>query len=168
LDGKNGRDGRDGVDGARGADGTNGLDGKSAADLDPLHGINDAISYQRGTWAVHRNGLFYAYRTTDPVENSDYEAAGWRTALNGFHDIVHELAPDQRTMMVSVECSNGRVIAKEFTVPTMIYRGVYRAGEVYEKGDVVTWAGSTWHAGAKTSEKPGTGSTAWTMSTKGK
>jgi hypothetical protein len=50
-----------------------------------------------------------------------------------------------------------------FTVPLMINRGVYLDGKSYERGDVVTWAGSQWHANEVTATKPGDGSKAWTL-----
>lgn len=44
----------------------------------------------------------------------------------------------------------------EFNIPVAIYRGVYREG-TYERGDIVTWAGSAWLCDAeKTTEKPAT------------
>lgn len=37
-----------------------------------------------------------------------------------------------------------------------IYRGVYKDGEQYTRGQVVTWGGSLWLAKAETRAKPGT------------
>ena len=42
-----------------------------------------------------------------------------------------------------------------FIVPALIYRGVFKAGETYQRGDTVTWAGSLWHASDVTTAKPG-------------
>lgn len=41
--------------------------------------------------------------------------------------------------------------------PGLRYKGVYQAGDAYEAGDVVTWAGSAWHADAETNARPDTG-----------
>jgi hypothetical protein len=49
------------------------------------------------------------------------------------------------------------------TFPTLIQRGVYVEGESYERGDVVTWGGSQWHANESTTSKPGEGTKAWTL-----
>lgn len=50
--------------------------------------------------------------------------------------------------------------------PVTIYRGVYEAGRAYEKGDSVTFRGSTWTARDATSATPGIGATPWQLSTK--
>ncbi len=56
---------------------------------------------------------------------------------------------------------------KEFTfkMPVILDAGVFRRGNDYEKGDSVTWDGSTWIAQKDTSDKPGE-SDAWRLSTK--
>lgn len=45
---------------------------------------------------------------------------------------------------------------KEFQVvlPALIYRGVFSDGQTYEKGDVVTYGGSSWHCAKATQTKP--------------
>lgn len=57
---------------------------------------------------------------------------------------------------------------KDFTVtiPSLLYRGVYLDAKTYEPGDVVTWAGSTWHCQDATTTKPGDGSAAWKLMVK--
>jgi len=48
----------------------------------------------------------------------------------------------------------------------VIYRGVHTPGEVYDTGDMVTCGGSLWHCNEITEEKPGEGSSAWTLAVK--
>jgi len=48
---------------------------------------------------------------------------------------------------------------------SVIYRGVFDGAEQYEPGNMVTHAGSMWHANEATSDTPGT-SAAWTLSVK--
>lgn len=57
---------------------------------------------------------------------------------------------------------------KEFpvTMPLMLYQGVFTDNKTYEKGDVVTWAGSTWHCHEATTTKPGDGSASWKLMVK--
>lgn len=50
--------------------------------------------------------------------------------------------------------------------PGLTYEGVYQDGQQYEKGQLVTWAGSMWHANESTKMKPGDGSKDWTMTVK--
>lgn len=52
-----------------------------------------------------------------------------------------------------------------FTIPSVIYRGVWKEGE-YKKGDAVTWAGSMFVAEGDTSTKPEAKDSAWRLSVK--
>lgn len=52
-----------------------------------------------------------------------------------------------------------------FTIPSMVYRGIYKDGTAYQQGDVVTWAGSLFHCEKATKAKPET-STDWKLATK--
>jgi hypothetical protein len=53
-----------------------------------------------------------------------------------------------------------------FNTPHMIYRGVYRPEDLYEKGDAVTLAGSLWHCNKDgTASKPGDDAD-WTLAVK--
>lgn len=53
-----------------------------------------------------------------------------------------------------------------FTIPCEIYRGVWTAAAVYERGDCVTHGGSEWHCNTTATAKPGDGSAAWTLKVK--
>jgi hypothetical protein len=55
---------------------------------------------------------------------------------------------------------------KEFRLPIVLDRGVYRTGRTYGKGDGVTFGGSFWIAQDTTSEKPGDGATKWRLAVK--
>ena len=51
-------------------------------------------------------------------------------------------------------------------LPGLAFRGVYLEGQVYEPGELVTHAGSSWHCNTPTTTKPGDGSKAWTLMVK--
>ncbi len=55
----------------------------------------------------------------------------------------------------------------KFTLPLMLYRGIWQAGE-FDKGDVVTRAGSAWVAlaDATPADEPGSGSKIWQLAVK--
>lgn len=77
-------------------------------------------------------------------------------------DVVHD---GERTVTLRFICGEDvKAFTLKFSVP--LYRGVYRDGEAYERGDMATFGGSIWHCNAETSEKPGEGSTAWTLAAK--
>ncbi|MCB5173651.1 hypothetical protein [Microvirga lenta] len=50
---------------------------------------------------------------------------------------------------------DGRV--KDFRLPVVIDRGVYKEGQTYRPGDGVTWGGSFWICQQETSERPAAG-----------
>lgn len=50
--------------------------------------------------------------------------------------------------------------------PGLRFAGVYVDGKTYDLGDLVTWAGSSWHCNEPTTTKPGEGAKAWTLMVK--
>lgn len=56
-------------------------------------------------------------------------------------------------------------VVKDFRLPVVLDRGVYKEGVTYQKGDGATWAGSFWIAQEETSEKPDTGK-GWRLAVK--
>jgi integrin beta 3 len=82
----------------------------------------------------------------------------------GFDDLTVE-HDGERTVILRFARGD---LVKEFPVvfPVPIYRDVYRPEKAYVRGDVVTFGGSMWHCNAATEEKPGDGSTAWTLAAK--
>ncbi len=56
---------------------------------------------------------------------------------------------------------------KEKRLPIVFDRGVWKNAVTYSKGDAVTWNSSLWIAQSDTTEKPGSGATAWRLSVKG-
>ena len=82
----------------------------------------------------------------------------------GFDDLAVEY-DGERTIVV--KWARGDVEReKSIKLPAMLYRGVYVPGRLYDRGDVVTWAGSLWHANAETTTRPGDGAPAWTLAVK--
>ncbi len=81
-------------------------------------------------------------------------------------DFDATLMDDGRTVLLSFG-SGDTAFKVELGIPTMIYRGVFREGQTYEKGDTVTWGGSLWHCDAnKTNAKPDASEKHWTLAAK--
>lgn len=84
----------------------------------------------------------------------------------GFDDLAVNFDGD-RTLSLSFVKGFQR---KDFPValPFLRYQDVYQEGKAYTAGDVVTWAGSTWHCNEPTTTKPGehAGAKAWTLCVK--
>lgn len=62
--------------------------------------------------------------------------------------------------------NGGKAVTREWRLPIVIDRGVYRPETSYEKGDAVTFGGSIWIAQAETGEKPGNGDGSWRLAVK--
>lgn len=54
----------------------------------------------------------------------------------------------------------------EFRLPIMIYRGVFKDGKTYRRGDTVTWGGSLWHCDDETNDNKPDGGKGWTLAAK--
>jgi len=79
--------------------------------------------------------------------------AGWSFIVRGLSTVLVEQI-DDRHFEFAFRFNDGAVEKQMFTVPVMIYRGVWREG-AYVKGDVATLGGSTWHCERATSDRPG-------------
>lgn len=134
-------------------------DGRDATALEILPAIDDQKSFPRGTYATHQGGLWRAYEKTHGMR-------GWECLVDGVADIDVSMT-GERLFSVVVRQSSGQRTEKTFSLPVMLYRGVFRAGETYHPGDTVTWGGSLWHCNRMTEDKPGEAhSSAWTLAAK--
>lgn len=125
------------------ADGKPGSDGRDALHLEILPGIDPDKKYARGTFARHLGGLMR-------MGMSDWETI--TEGVAGFDCVM-----EGRQVTFKARTTSGAESVFKFAVPVLIYRGVFRSGEEYEKGDVATWGGSAWHCNAeKTGATPGT------------
>lgn len=176
TDGKDGRDGVDGKDGRDGADGVHGEAGKDG--LDGLHGkdgrgIADLLINQDGALvasftdgATKSVGRVVGGNGNDGAPGRD--GADGANGKDGFSlkNFDAELMPDGRTLLLKFADATDTSFAVELGIPAIIYRDVFKDGQSYERGDVVTWAGSLWHCNEPTTDKPGEGAKAWTLAAK--
>ncbi|EES0277596.1 phage portal protein, partial [Escherichia coli] len=134
-------------------------DGRDATALEILPAIDDQKSFPRGTYATHQGGLWRAYEKTHGMR-------GWECLVDGVADIDVSMT-GERLFSVVVRQSSGQRTEKTFSLPVMLYRGVFRAGETYHPGDTVTWGGSLWHCNSMTADKPGDAhASGWTLAAK--
>ena len=133
-------------------DGRDGLHGRDAAELAILPGLDPDKDYATGTYARHKGGLVR-------VNADDYDVI-----VNGIEITTLE-QKDERTFVINVQMTDGKIESKVVTIPAIIYRGIWSEG-AYEKGDVVTWSGSAWHCQAPTTERPRSGTTDWKLMVK--
>lgn len=168
-DGASGADGKPGADGAngdpgepgaKGIDGTNGRDGvdgepgRDALQLEILPAIDFARCYPRGTYAMHKGGLWRTFEKTAAER-------GWECIVVGVAGVeLEQDEQDFRKSVFRVVLSDG---VKEFRPAnhTPRLRDDYKAGESCEKADLVVFGGSLWMATKDTSETPGSNTTDW-------
>lgn len=136
-------------------DGKAGEDGRDALQLEILPEIDADKSYSRNTYAKHSGGLWRAFERTHGMR-------GWECLVNGVAEAEVKQCGD-RDFEFALTLSDGQHVAKNFKLPAMIYKNVYTPGE-YDKGDVVTFAGSAWHSQIdKNTSKPGDNNSDWKL-----
>lgn len=141
--GEVGPQGPEGPHGPPGAVGENGLDGREGRDGQP------GVPGRQG-----EKGL-------DGINGRD--GSDGKDGL-GFDDLTLEYDGERQVTLKFVR--GEEVKAFPLVLPMQMYRGLYKAGTVYARGDVVTWAGSSWHANEDTKAEPGApaaASRAWAM-----
>ena len=79
-------------------------------------------------------------------------------------DIVLETPDEGRTIVFGFK-NDVASVQRDLTTGVSIYRGVYKDGETYQRGDETTWGGSTWIAVRETTSKPETDDS-WKLKTK--
>lgn len=133
------KDGKDGEPGAKGERGEAGA---------PVHPDTVALMVREAAEKV-------AAALPKPKDGAD----GF--ALEDF-DVA--LSEDGRTLTFKFQ--RGDVVKeRQIKLQTTNYLGVWREG-AHDRGDVVTWGGSSWHCNRPTEEKPAYGCADWTLMVK--
>ena len=139
-------------------DGKDGEDGRDAVALEILPAIDEAKSYPRNTYAIHKGGLFRTFEKSEAMR-------GWECLVEGVAEINFEQI-NAREFSVNISKSSGAVVEHKARIPVPVYKGVYREDDTHEQGDMVTWAGAVWHCEEPTTEKPGEGAKGWRLAVK--
>jgi hypothetical protein len=161
-DGERGPQGEPGI-GEKGRDGT---DGKSVtlADLQPVMEAMEA----RIALGIERRAAEIAEKAVAriPVPKDGKDGVSGKDGADGlgFDDFDIEY-DDERTFRFKWE-RDGQVKTRIFKAPIVLYRGVYKPSGAYEKGDSVTYGGSTWVARKDAPGTPGEGDSGWQLAVK--
>jgi hypothetical protein len=150
--GEKGDAGSPGENGRDGADGKDGEDGRGVKDLLIDRDGNLIATMDDG--ATKSLGLIIGKDGAPGKDGKD----GF-----GFEDLDACVLDDDRTIELSFRRGDEEK-AFTFKWPTVIYRSVFKEGEQYQQGDMVTWGGSLWHCDKATTAKPGTED--WTLAAK--
>lgn len=163
--GERGEKGESGERGQQGERGEKGIDGRDGIAIEIMPGIDQTRSFCRGTWARFRGGIVRAYRDTDRLgTEADFQKCGWEVILEGQPDVEIRQEQNERSFTIIVRSTSGHAMESTFTLPVLIYREIFQQGAEYERGDVVTYAGSTWHCMAdKTTQLPAEQNKDWRL-----
>lgn len=143
--GADGKDGRDGADGQNGKDGAGVVDGFVSRDGHLIATLSDGTTRDFGE-IIGKDG--------SPGKDG-------RDGF-GFDDMEVNVADDDRTIELGFRRGEDlKVFAIKW--PTVIYRGIYHAGQDYAAGDAITWGGSLWIAEKDTNAKPDTPDCGWKL-----
>jgi hypothetical protein len=137
--GERGEPGEKGLDGKDGNDGLSGKDGAGIADL-----LRDNEGNLVATFTDGR------LKNLGPIQGANGKDG--RDGF-GFDDMDVSVLDDDRTIELSFRRGEEE---KAFTLkwPTVIDRGVFKAGQDYEPGDGVTWGGQFFICNVATNIKP--------------
>lgn len=91
----------------------------------------------------------------DGIDGKDGQA-GAAFTLDDF-DIIQE---DERTFKFCFT-HGGEMHSFEFALPVPIFKGAFKEGHDYTRGDMVVWGGSLWHANEDTKAKPDSPDSGW-------
>lgn len=154
--GEQGPEGKPGLNGAQGEKGDPGRDGT---------GLAGAVINREGSLVLTmQDGRTVDLGLVIGCDGKDgKDGAPGRDGL-GFDDL--DIAYDgQRNFSIRMQRGDA-VKSFEFTMPVMIYRGIWKEGTDYSVGDTVTWDGSLWHCHEASNAKPGNGKTGWQLCSK--
>jgi collagen type III alpha len=152
INGKDGAGGINGKDGMSGKDGAAGINGKDGVGIEDVHIDQEGSLHIRLTTGERKTLGRVVGEKGDPGKDG-----------LGFDDFRMEF-DGERTLTAVYERGDDRR-QQSFILPTIVDRGVYKAGKTYAQGDGVSFAGAFWIAQAETAEKPGDGA-GWRLAVK--
>lgn len=176
------RDGQDGKDGERGRDGVDGtsvcLDDIRACLADLVHEAVGSlpVPVHPVSWLVDRAGHLHVTHSDGTVH--DVGQVVGRDGKDGKDGAAGEPGPPGKDGidglgLEQVEYDGERTfhlknekIDRSFVLPFPLDRGLWKAGRMYERGDVVSSDGSAYHAMEQTDREPGTIGSGWRLMVK--
>src|SRR5262245_39328456 len=104
-----------------------------------------------------------------PAGRDGADGKDGRDGLNGadgvgFDDLAMTFDGDRTVTLIFKKGATVKTFPVTLAIPR--YQGVFTEGTLYGCGDLVTYAGSTWHCQTPTTATPGDGSPAWRLMVK--
>jgi hypothetical protein len=166
IDGANGKDGDPGQPGADGKDGADGSDGRDGEKGTDGAGVADAVIDREGSLVLTMtDGRTKSLGIVVGKDGRDGgPGADGRDGADGlgFDDL--DLAESDDGVVLRFVRGD---VTKEFPLPVIIDRGVFKEGGTYRKGNGVTWGGSFWIAQKDDPDgKPDSPDSGWRLAVK--
>lgn len=141
---------------------------KTVADFEKSSDFHVANPFRYGDEVAKADILYEIQRENVADIMKDFGASGpclveLAAALARAMEIVRRVGTTVEALAQQGELV-GQMAARMKALP--IYKGVYKAGERYSRGNFVTHSGSVWHCNIATSDKPGGGNPSWTLAVK--
>jgi integrin beta 3 len=174
LDGKDGAPGKDGLDGKDGAPGESGRDGLDGKDGAPGKSITMEDVAPLLETAVAKLALDLERREQEVLRRVEANAQELcRRTLEDIPKPRDGFGFDDMTVLydgerkVTFRYQRGDVIKDfDFALPIPIYKGVFKPGDLYDRGDTVTYSGSLWAAERTTNKRPLEEDSGWRLAVK--
>ncbi|RWN33435.1 hypothetical protein [Mesorhizobium sp.] len=158
------KDGKDGAPGEKGLDGAPGRDGKDGLDaMDVMIDREGDLVFTMSDGRMKNVGLVVGKDGNAGMNGRDgAPGLDGKSGVDGVgFDDLDLVETDQGVML---RFTRGEVV-KDFRLPIITDRGVFRDGAEYLKGDGVSYGGSFWIAQEATAEKPD-GGKGWRLAVK--
>jgi integrin beta 3 len=151
--GEKGEPGERGADGNDGADGKDGQDGKDAANIVEALKDSGELVLTLADGRLIRTGI------RDGEKGAD--------GKDGFSLDDFDIEPGDDGRTYALKFQRGDIIHKfELSFPCPVYCGVWKEGESYVPGDIVSFGGSGWHCNREDPGKPETKDCGWQLMVK--
>lgn len=124
-------------------------DGRDGIQLETVPFHEDRV-YPRGSCITFAGGTLRAFRDTTPGQPTSVN--GWEVILNGDGLTEFLFSEDGRELRCIKVKTNGDKIENVYRLPVLLYRGVFESGTEYQRGDVVSKSGSSWHCNAESTK----------------
>lgn len=133
-----------------GQKGEDGQDGQDRPLVEPV-ALKSGREYPKNTVGTFAGGLWVS--TKHAIDDPKGDPHAWTCILAGIESLHVELT-GPRAYEFGVRLANGEVLSKDLRIPSPLHRGIYKEGETYLPGDIVTQGRSMFHCMAETDHAP--------------
>lgn len=113
--------------------------------------LKQGREYPKNTVGTFAGGLWMS--TKHAIDNPAEDPHAWHCLLAGIDGLqVKHLGP--RAYQVEMRLANGEILETDLRIPSPLHRGIYKEGETYTPGDMVTKGRAMFHCMKQTDHAP--------------